>query len=199
MAAETLSSVLDKISDHVGEESGASSSHSITLGEILDVVGRRAYGPILLIVGLLSISPLTAVPGLTWLFALMTLIVALQMAVSSKKLWLPKQMLNAEFPEQKVAGAVRKLRPATKVLDKIVRPRLEFLAQQPWLSVIALAAAAAALITFPLGLIPFAPLIPGVAIVLLGLGVTARDGVVLAIAISLLGVACYFLASRFLF
>jgi hypothetical protein len=199
MAAETLSSVLDKISDHVGAESSESSTHSITLGEILDVVGRRAYGPILLIVGLLSISPLTAVPGLTWLFALMTLLVALQMAVSSKKLWLPKQMLSAEFPERKVAGAVRRMRPLTKFLDRIVRPRLEFLAQQPWLILIALAAAAAALITFPLGFIPFAPLIPGIAVVLIGLGVTARDGVVLAIAISLLGVACYFLASRFLF
>ncbi len=199
MAAETLSNLLDKIRDRVENHGSGSPSGRISLGEIMDVVGRRAYGPILLIVGLLSISPLTALPGLTWLFAAITFLIALQMAVSSRRLWLPRQMLDAQFPEEKVAGALRKLRPASRVLDKIIRPRLQFLAKQPWLVLIALAAAAAALITFPLGLIPLAPLIPGVAVVLIGLGVTARDGVVLSIAIGLLGVACYFLVQRFFF
>ena len=32
---------------------------------------------------------------------------------------------------------------------------------------------------FPLGLVPFAPLAPGVAIVIFGLGMTAKDGLFL--------------------
>lgn len=50
----------------------------VTLAAILAVIGRRAYGPLLLVIGLISISPLTAAPGATWLAATVTLALSLQ-------------------------------------------------------------------------------------------------------------------------
>jgi hypothetical protein len=47
---------------------------------------------------------------------------------------------------------------------------------------VALLCIVAALVTFPLGLIPLAPVLPGVAIVLMGIGLTARDGVFLILS-----------------
>jgi hypothetical protein len=54
-------------------------------------------------------------------------------------------------------------------------------------TLVALCVAAAALITFPLSLIPFAPLAPGLAVVLFGLGMTARDGLWLSLGMALTG------------
>ena len=53
----------------------------------------------------------------------------------------------------------------------------------------AFACVALALITFPLGLIPLAPLVPGISIIFFGLGVTAKDGLVLLLGAVAFGLA----------
>lgn len=201
MAAETrpenLTFILDRIAKRIEDDGPEANSRDITLGDILDIVGRQAYGPLLLIIGVMSVSPLALLPGSTWAFALLTLLVAAQMAFNLKHPWLPRSALRLSFPEDKVAGAIDKVRPWTAAVDKVVKPRMEFLAQEPWLLLIAVLAIAAAIVTFPLSFIPFAPLIPGLAVILVGLGVTARDGLVLGIAIMLVGLAAVWLALRF--
>ncbi|RYG35883.1 MAG: exopolysaccharide biosynthesis protein, partial [Burkholderiales bacterium] len=72
-----------------------------------------------------------------------------------------------------------------------------FLAGEPWLAMIALLAIVAALITFPLSFIPLAPFIPGVTIIRIGLGITARDGV-LSLAMLIVCAGGYWLATRWL-
>jgi hypothetical protein len=196
-SASNLTAVLTRIQNHV-ETDDRGSGDSISLGEILDVIGRQAYGPLLLIIGLMSVSPLSMIPGSTWAFALLTLLVAVQMALHKKHPWLPKAALKLSFPEDKVEGALKKARPWTKVVDKIVKPRLEFLAHEPWIVIAALLAIVAAILTFPLSLIPFAPAIPGAAIILVGLGITARDGVVLGFAMLVMGGVAVWLGMRFL-
>lgn len=64
-------------------------------------------------------------------------------------------------------------------------PARGFLAAPPFVTPVALCVAAAALATFPLSFIPFAPLAPGIAVVLFGLGMTARDGVCLSLGMAL--------------
>jgi hypothetical protein len=144
----------------------------------------------------MSVSPLAMIPGSTWAFAVLTLLVAVQMALHRKHPWLPESALKLSFPEDKVEGILKKARPWTKAIDKVVRPRLEFLAHEPWIIIVALLAIVAAIITFPLSLIPFAPAIPGAAIILVGLGVTARDGVVLGLAMLAIGGVAVWLGTR---
>jgi len=193
---ENLTSILDRISKRIENDGPAVRSQKLSLGDILDIVGRQAYGPLLLIVGIMSVSPLALIPGSTWAFALLTLLIAAQMAINLKHPWLPKAALRVSFPEDKVSGALDKVRPWTRAVDKVVKPRLEFLAHEPWLLLIALLAIAAAIVTFPLSFIPLAPLIPGLAVILVGLGVTARDGLVLGVAMVAVGAAGVWLAMR---
>ena len=63
---------------------------------------------------------------------------------------------------------------------------------------LALVCVAAALITFPLGFIPFAPILPGLAVILVGLGLTARDGVLLSAAGIVVLAASWFIVGRHL-
>jgi hypothetical protein len=185
-----LSTLLDVI-EHKVDEDG---QHTlITVREVLEVIGRRAYGPLLLIIGLISISPATVIPGATWAFAALTLVVSMQLALHRDTPWMPRKALSMRLSEEQLAKFVNAARPTAKALDRVVRPRLEFLADAPWVIGVALLCALAALITFPLGLIPLAPLAPGLAIVVFGLGLTARDGVLLALGGAIMLGACWIL------
>jgi len=174
----TLNDVLDEIANKVDDDS---TPDSLTLGEVLKSVGRRSYGPLLLVIGLFAISPATVVPGMTWLAAALTLVVAGQMALGLKRIWLPKGALNASISRESVHSGIAKSRGFARAVDRLLKPRLRFLSGPPFVNLIALLTIGAALITFPLGLIPFAPLAPGLAVVAFGLGMTARDGLWLLI------------------
>lgn len=175
---EGLLDVFDELAHNVNWDNES----DVRLGALLNAVGRRSYGPLLLILGLFAISPATIVPGMTWAAAAVVFLIAVQMAFGMQRPWLPRQILNMRAPRQPLARFLERARPAVDRMDGVwLRPRLTFLAQPPFVNGVALLVIAAALITIPLGLIPFAPLAPGFAIVLFGLGMTARDGLWLAL------------------
>ena len=176
---ENLQSLLDQLCAEVDCGLNPLARDAVTFRQILATVGRRAYGPLLLFVGLFSISPATVVPGMTWLSATLALVISLQMAVGQHRPWLPRRLLDASVSRDGLMKGIGALRPWARRIDALLKPRLTFFAAQPFVNLIALLCVALALITFPLGFVPFAPLLPGVAIVLLGLGMTAKDGLVL--------------------
>jgi hypothetical protein len=182
-----LADVLDELSYNVNRDS---SLDGIRLGVLLSAVGRRSYGPLLLLTGLIAVSPLTVLPFTTSIVAAITLLIAAQMALGLKRPWLPRQVLDIRVPRKAFFALLDRARPVVEELDgAILRQRWSFMTVPIFVNLVALCVCAAALITFPLSLIPFAPLAPGIAIVLFGLGMTARDGVWLAIGIALTAAA----------
>lgn len=178
-----LSDVLDELTHNLNRDSEV---EGVRLGLLLSAVGRRSYGPLLLVLGLFAISPATIVPGMTSITALVTLLIAAQMALGLKRPWLPKQVLDIRVPRQSLFAFLDRARPVVGRLEGVwLRQRLTFMTVPLFVNLVALCVIAAALITLPLSLIPFAPLAPGFAIVLFGLGMTARDGVWLSIGIAL--------------
>ncbi|MGE0595652.1 MAG: exopolysaccharide biosynthesis protein [Hyphomonadaceae bacterium] len=183
----TLSDIIDELSYNLGRDTGG----EVRLGSIVSAVGRRSYGPLLLVIGLFSISPATAIPGLTWASALVTLLIALQMAVGLKRPWLPKALLDLRVPRQPLFNFLDRARPKVESLEngRWLRTRWAFLSAPLWVNFVALAVVAAALITIPLGLIPLAPIAPGLAVVFFGVGMTARDGVWLLLGLAIFAAA----------
>lgn len=170
------------------------SGETVSIADLLNAVGRRSYGPVLLLLGFVAISPLTLVPGANWLIALVTLIFAVQIVVGLKYPWLPKRALNVSFPRKYLISGVESIRKYAEMVDRVLKPRLTFLTRVPFINIVAIACVAAALITFPLGLVPFGPLLPSLTILFFGLALTARDGVVLLIAgATLVGAAWLFI------
>lgn len=170
----------------------ADADGQIAVGDIMARIGRRSYGPLLLFIGLFSISPATAVPGMTWLSAALTLIVALQMAIGMSRPWLPKGLTERTISGEGMKKGADGLRPWARRIDALLKPSLTFLSAPPFVNVVALVCVAAALITVPLGFIPLAPIVPGLAIVIIGLGLTARDGRILLLALAGVAAAVYF-------
>jgi hypothetical protein len=176
-----LADVLDELSHNINRDSDL---NGIRLGVLLSAVGRRSYGPILLLLGLIAISPLTALPFTTTIVAAITLLIAAQMAFGLKRPWLPKLVLNIRVPRKAFFQFLDHARTKVDRIDGVLlQERWTFMTVPLLVNLVALCVCAAALITFPLSIIPLAPLAPGIAIVLFGLGTTARDGVWLSIGI----------------
>src|SRR5690606_33561774 len=190
--APGLTAVLDGIDDAIDRESAR---RGVPLAVVLSAVGRRSYGPLLLVMGLFAVSPLTVVPGLTTLTALVILCLALQMAAGARRPWLPRRMLTISVPRRPLFKFLDKVRPHVDRVDgRWLRPRLQFLCDGPCALLIAACVAAAALITLPLSIIPFGPVLPSLAVVLFGLGMTTRDGLLVAVGVALLASGPFFAA-----
>lgn len=190
--AAGLSDVFD------GLDSGINRDHpheGVRLGVLLNAAGRRSYGPLLLVIGLFAISPATVLPGMTSVAAAITLLIATQMAVGLRRPWLPRQILELRVPRRPFFAFLDSARTRVETMDgDLVRARWEPLTRGPFMYVVALSVVLAALVTFPLSLIPFAPLAPGIAVVLFAVGIIARDGLLLALGMVFTATALAFLA-----
>ena len=158
------------------------SGDTVRLGQLMRIMERRSFGAVILLLGLIAISPLTVVPGATWTVAAVTLLFSAQLLFGMQHPWLPKALLDLKMPRDQLQAFVKVSRKMAHTADKLTAPRLRFLTKPPFVIGVAILCIAAALITFPLGLIPLAPVLPGMAIVLMGIGLTARDGVFLILS-----------------
>lgn len=174
---------LGNLVEEVDALAGAGEQHKrVRVRDILRRMPGSTYGPLLLLLGLFSISPATLVPGMNWLVAGITAIVALQMILGAKRPWLPRKALDTEVKTEDLRTAVKGVGPWARRLDPWLRPRLTFMTEPPFLNIAGVVCLAAAVATFPLGLIPAGPVAPGLAIAILGLALTAQDGALLLLA-----------------
>jgi len=149
---------------------------SIGVSDVLEAFGSRAFGPLLAIPALLALSPIGALPGAPIVFATLISLIAAQHLLGAGRLWLPKFVRERSIPKEKWEAAEKKLLPWAKRIDRVIRPRLEWIVQGPMDRVIAAASIVLALSMIPLGLIPFAVMAPAAALLAMGLALTARDG-----------------------
>lgn len=166
---------------------------TVTVRELMTAVGRRAYGPVLLLLGFIAVSPLTIIPGSNWFVATITLIFTLQIVVGRRTPWLPKGALDFSFSRDLLVKGAAAGEKYAVMVDALVKPRLTFLTESPFVQIVALLCVLASVLTYPLGLVPFGPLLPGLTVLLLGLALTARDGVVVLFAAGTFGAAAYIL------
>ena len=99
------------------------SGEKVSVGAMLDAVGRRSYGPLLLLLGFVSISPLTIIPGANWLVALIILLIAAQIVFGKKFPWVPRRILEFEFPRSALLQGVEQAYPYVCQVDRFLKPR----------------------------------------------------------------------------
>ena len=181
-----LSSLLHSLEDHTEGD-------TVTVRAMLNAVGRRSYGPILLLLGFLALSPLTIIPGATWLVAILTLLMAGQILVGRRYPWVPSRILKIEFPRSILLQGIKIADPYVCQVDRFLKPRLAVLTAPFFVPIVALICIVAAGLTIPLGLVPFGPVLPGLTIFFFGLALTARDGFMQILSLAGLAGTCWLL------
>jgi hypothetical protein len=176
--AEDLESMLDQL-DEAGSGSG-----SISAGELVDTVGQRSFGPWLLIPALIALTPIGAIPGLPTMLALIVILIAGQLVIGQKRFWLPELIRERDIERQRLRNGVGYLRPAARMVDKVLQPRLTWLTKGPFVPIAAALCVAVALTVPPLEVLPFAGMVSWAAIAAFGLALIAHDGALALIALA---------------
>ena len=167
----------------------------VKIESMLQATGERSVGALLLVPGLLVLSPLSGIPGLPSVFAVMVMLIAGQLLVGRRHFWLPQWLLQRTASRSKYDRALAFLKRPAAFVDRLIRPRLKFLTQGLAIRGNALLCMAIAATMPPLEIIPFGNTTAGAALSVLGVGMMARDGLMILLAIVFL-LALLFLISR---
>lgn len=144
----------------------------ISLGEIMDALGDRAFGALLLILSIPNVLP---VPGLSTATGVPMILLGAQMAVGRHSPWLPRRMLAASFDRKAFLGVIRRAKPWAERVERHLRPRLPAMAGPTAERLLGLAVVVLAVIlSLP---IVFGNQPPALAIALIALGLMESDGV----------------------
>ena len=157
----------------------------VTLGEIVDAFGERGFGALILIIALISLFPWP--PGSKAILSVPIILLALELAFQRNRVWLPGWTLSRGLPRQTFAQALARVRKAILWVERLSRPRMPWLTGEVADVITGLTCVfLAVMMALP---VPFGDLLPGVTLIVLGLGVMQRDGA--AILLGALGtVAC---------
>jgi len=180
---------LQKAASQVGNEG------QVSVAQVMATLGARSFGPLLLVPGLIGVSPIGAIPGLPAVMALIVLLVAAQMLIGMDHAWLPGALLRRSMAGKPLLQACHAIRPYAHFIDMLLRPRLTVLTRGPFLFVIAALVVAIAVVTPIIELVPLAGIVPNAAIVAFALALTAHDGVWALIATLITGGSFYLLFS----
>lgn len=159
----------------------------VSLGMVIQMIGRRSFAPVLLIAGLILFSPLSGIPGLPTLMALLVLLVAIQMLLMRRHLWLPEWLLRRSIPQDKLLKTLHWLEKPADLLDRGLKPRLHLLVHRIGTLLTALLCCAIALLLPVMEVVPFSASIAGLALTAFGLALVAHDGFLEIVAFTITG------------
>lgn len=164
---EKLSELLRHVSDSAGDK--------ITLGQIANAMDDRSFGAFLVVFCLPNLVPLP--PGATFILGLPLVFIACQMAFSRlDTIWLPRRLRDYAFDNKGFSAVLDKFIPWMNKAERFIKPRF-FSGNRLIERVLGVFALVLALIVFlP---IPLGNMGPSLALALVGLGLTERDGLMI--------------------
>lgn len=150
----------------------------VGLGEIVDTLGARGFGPLLVVLAAFLILPVGMVPGMPGIVGLFLILIGSRMAVGSTQLWLPARLRRVNLPGRLLVASVARAQPAVLWMRPLVAPRLPFLVDSHlMLRVIAIILMATGAVNILIGFVPGLPFLMSLHVLVLGIGLSSRDGV----------------------
>ena len=173
---------LDELLDRL--EGAAKEEERLSLDRILDAVGRRSFGPIILLAGIITLMPVVGdIPGVPTMMGILVVLSAGQMLFRRNRIWMPKWLLNRSADSGKLCKAVGWFRKPARFIDRLIRHRLPALVRGVGASIIALACVLIGLAMPAMEIVPFSANGAGVALTAFGLALIADDGLLATIAL----------------
>jgi hypothetical protein len=169
MSHKPLSTLIEQIET-------AANDPQITVGSVLHHIGEASFAPVILLISLLMVSPLSGIPGSPTLSALLIVLVAAQALIGRRHLWLPGILLRRNIPPARLSKAVKWLRGPASWFDRHSQRRWRLLTLGPmrWAT---MASCGVIPMVWPfLELLPFVTSFAAGAVALLSFGLITRDG-----------------------
>ncbi|WP_238984429.1 exopolysaccharide biosynthesis protein [Billgrantia kenyensis] len=152
-------------------------SGKLRFDDVLEATGRRSFGPLLLLAGMVTLAPvISGIPGVPSLMGFFTFLVCGQLLIGRRTFWLPAWLRNRELSSDKVHKGLGWMHKPSRMIDRLVRHRISFMTGTRGMQLTALACFVLAMAMPPMELVPLTVNIAGVALTLFGLAIMARDG-----------------------
>ncbi|TFL16843.1 exopolysaccharide biosynthesis protein [Jannaschia formosa] len=174
-----LSDVLDRLEHSIHDQ-------SVTVEEVVEELGHRSFGSLMLIFSLISTSPASAIPGLTAVTAGITFLMVVQMILGRDSIWLPRFIARRKMSTAKLCKGVGWLRKPVEFIERFLKRRLTFLFHRPWLWLPLVLILCLTLFMPFMEIVPTSGSIASAVIALFAAGLLTRDGVLVVLSLALL-------------
>lgn len=166
-AARSFSEVLESL--------GEGDDPRLSLHEVVDRFGERGFGALILVLALVALIPWP--PGGKALFGAAIILMAGQLALLRHDVWLPGFAARAAVSRSFYRAASHRILGLVTRFEKLSKPRLLFMTGRVADVLIGVVAILMAVMMGTSA--PLIDALPGLSLALFGLGLMARDGVVL--------------------
>jgi hypothetical protein len=174
---------LEQLLERLGE--AEADDGRVTIEAMLDEIGHRSFGPLILFAGLATLSPVGDIPGIPSIIAVYVLLTSGQMLAGRRSFWLPRWLLKRSLSQKRLEKSLRWLQRPAAWVDRLIRPRLAALTGVNGRRAIAAACLVIGLALPPMDFVPFSATGGGAALTAFGLAVIAHDGVLAALAFAI--------------
>lgn len=149
----------------------------ISLGDLTTSLGDRGFGLLVLIFALPNIIPM--IPGVSTVSGIVIALVGLQMMIGRHAPWMPGFVAVKTMPREQLAAMIDRTVSWIERLEQVARPRWTGMTRGPMHVVLgAMFVLLGGILALPLSWVGNFP--PGVALVVLAIGMLEEDGVLVA-------------------
>ncbi len=162
-------------------ELAASAGPRVRLRDLVNALGDRAFGLLILVFALPNAVGLGTIPGLSTVFGVPQMFIAAQMALGWHKPWLPDWVLDKSLGRGDFQKIVDKSTPYLRRAEKLLRPRWAVMSSyfaERLLGIVFLIMATIVAMPIPGGNWP-----PAVAMAFVSIGLVERDGLYIVIGL----------------
>ena len=170
-------------SQHTARETASQVLHRFTLGhpddkvsfgQMLDALGERGFGLLLMLFAIPNLLPFPGVPGVSFVTGMAILFISVQLILARDEPALPAWVSAKSFSRGQLAKFIVKTNPLLRWLEKPIRPRLSPMVTgmgERMIGVVGVIHALTLALPIPMGNLPQA-----VALILLALALIELDG-----------------------
>ncbi len=174
---DSLGELLDALEAQAKDEDG------VGISSLTQLAGQNAFGPAILLPGLIALSPLSGIPTIPSMIGAIVTLVAGQLLLGRSSIWLPKRLESARLDRGRFDRAMRFVRPVSRWIDTVSGPRFAFATREWAMRGAALICVIVAATMPPLEILPFLATLAGLVLTIFGLAITLRDGLLMLIGL----------------
>lgn len=162
----TISDIFKAVEERITED-------DVSMDELLELFHERAFGIFLFFFALPAALPLPAV-GVGTILGIPLLFLTAQQAIGRHTIWFPQKIRQKRIKRTTIMGIINKATPWTMRVEKLVKPRLEFITHGVFSRLIGVLGFIMTLsVCLPF---PMTNTVPSLGIALMSIGVISRDG-----------------------
>jgi hypothetical protein len=175
-------------------EKNVQDSKVVTLEKVLQAVGRRSFGALLFITGVITLAPLIGdIPGVPTIMGMIVFLISIQLLFQRKNLWLPEFLLDKSIKRDKLNKALKKLKSPVRFIDRLLKPRFTVLAEGYMMYVIAVICLCLSALMPLMEFVPFSANIAGIILTVFGLSLLTKDGLLILVVFIFIGIVIVFI------